>query len=116
MSRNAVRDVYVAIADPTRREIIDLLSTGTAAANELAAAFPHLSRPAVSRHLRVLRECGVVENAREGRTSVYRLDSRPLEGIRDGWLSEFSAHATSSLRRLRRIAESDSGRVPDSNS
>ena len=65
-----------ALADPIRREVVDLLAGGELAAGELADRFP-VSRPAISRHLRVLREAGLVQVRTEGRHRFYTLDPRP---------------------------------------
>ena len=101
------RDTYTAIADPTRREILDLLrDRGVLSAGELAANFPSQSRPGISRHLRVLRECGVVKAHREGKSQNYVLIPKPLAALRDGWLASFSKMQSKSLRSLRRRVES----------
>ncbi len=101
-----IRDAYVAIADPTRRQILDLLhESETLAAGEIAAHFPALSRPAISRHLRVLRECGVVRSLPRGKVHHYVVDSRPLRAIRQGWLAGFGDRSTHSLAQLRKIVE-----------
>ncbi|MGI9595487.1 MAG: metalloregulator ArsR/SmtB family transcription factor [Acidimicrobiales bacterium] len=103
------RDVYTAIADPTRREILDLLrTTGNLPAGKIAAHFPQVSRPAVSRHLRVLRECAVVSVEQTGKQHHYSLDRRPLAELRRGWLAGFSERSNTSLRALRKGAESQS--------
>jgi len=100
------RDAYSAIADPTRREILGLLRDhGVLSAGEIAASFSSVSRPGVSRHLRVLRECGVVRSSRRGKTLNYTLDAKPLEAIRDGWLAGFGRMQTASLRALRERIE-----------
>jgi DNA-binding transcriptional ArsR family regulator len=70
-------DVFAAVSDPARREILSALARGDLSAGEVAALFP-ISRPAVSRHLRVLREAGLVRNELVGRCRVYRLD---LDGL-----------------------------------
>ena len=75
-----------ALADPIRRDLVDLLAGGELAAGELAARFP-VSRPAVSRHLRVLREAGLVRVRTEGRRRLYALDPRPLAEL-DDWLEQ----------------------------
>jgi DNA-binding transcriptional ArsR family regulator len=80
-------DVAAAIADPIRREILTLLRDGELAAGEIAACFD-VSRPAVSRHLRVLRACGLVVEEARGRRRVYRLDVAPLAEL-DAWLEPF---------------------------
>ena len=76
-----------ALADPTRREIVALLARGELPAGELARRFP-VSRPAVSRHLRVLREAGLVATRVEGRRHLYSLDPRPLQRL-DAWLEPY---------------------------
>ena len=105
-------DVAAAIADPIRREILTLLRGGDLAAGEIAACFD-VSRPAVSRHLRVLRECGLVVEEARGRRRVYRLDLAPLlpletwlAALRDRWAAPLDALATEvyRTRRERRAA------------
>jgi DNA-binding transcriptional ArsR family regulator len=102
----SARDAYVAIADPTRREILGLLrDRGTLMAGEIAARFPAASRPGISRHLRVLRECGVVHCEREGKAQLYVLEPRPLAELRDRWLASFGPMQSASLSALRRRVE-----------
>ncbi|MPZ99273.1 MAG: ArsR family transcriptional regulator [Dehalococcoidia bacterium] len=87
--------------------MLDLLrEREVAAAGEIAAHFRRVSRPAISRHLRVLRECGVVTTHRRGKTQNYALNPEPLLEVREGWLRTFAKMHTDSLSRLRRIAES----------
>ena len=76
-----------AIADPVRREILTLLRDGPLPAGAIASRFA-ISRPAVSRHLRVLRESGLVVDRPRGRERVYRLDVGPLAEL-DAWLAQF---------------------------
>jgi DNA-binding transcriptional ArsR family regulator len=80
-------DTLAALADPTRRRLVDLLARGEVAAGELADRFP-VSRPAISRHLRVLREAGLVATRTEGRRRLYALDPRPLRQL-DDWLEPY---------------------------
>jgi DNA-binding transcriptional ArsR family regulator len=80
-------EALAALADPTRREIVALLAGGEVAAGELAAHFP-VSRPAVSRHLRVLREAGLVRVRADGQRRLYHLDPRPLADL-DAWLAPY---------------------------
>jgi DNA-binding transcriptional ArsR family regulator len=102
----SARDAYTAIADPTRREILTLLrDRGTLMAGEIASRFASASRPGISRHLRVLKECGVVKVSREGKARIYTLDVRPLDRIREGWLASFTKMQVDSLVALRRRAE-----------
>jgi DNA-binding transcriptional ArsR family regulator len=76
-----------ALADPTRRELVALLARGELAAGELADRFP-VSRPAISRHLRVLREAGLVRARVEGKRRLYALDPAPLREL-DAWLEPY---------------------------
>ena len=76
-----------ALSDPTRRRILELLVDGDVPAGGLADEFP-VSRPAVSRHLRVLREAGLVQVRVDGRRRVYALDPGPLEEL-DAWLEPY---------------------------
>jgi len=100
------RDVFTAIADPTRRALLEtLLERGSLNAGELADSVPTVSRPGVSRHLRILRECGVVSITREGRMQRYALETEPIRKARDGWMAQFAKRQTESLARLRRRVE-----------
>jgi len=80
-------DVVAALADPTRRRILELLVDGDVPAGELAGRFP-VSRPAVSRHLRVLREAGLVEVRVDRQRRVYSLNPQPLAEL-DAWLAPY---------------------------
>ncbi len=80
-------EALAALADPTRREIVALLARGERAAGDVADGFP-VSRPAISRHLRVLREAGLVRARTEGKRRLYALDPRPLREI-DEWLEPY---------------------------
>ena len=79
--------VFSALADPVRREIVELLAAGEMGAGDIAARFP-MSRPAVSRHLRVLREAGLVADEVRAQRRVYRLERAPL-ALLDAWLDRF---------------------------
>lgn len=79
--------VYYAIADPTRRAILDALREGRSSAGDLARRFP-ISRPAVSRHVRVLRDAGLVRQSRERQTLLYSLNPAPLAAV-DRWLNDY---------------------------
>lgn len=76
-----------ALADPVRRAIVERLADGEVGAGEIAADFP-VSRPAISRHLRVLREAGLVTSRVAGQHRIYALDRRPLAEL-DAWLERF---------------------------
>jgi DNA-binding transcriptional ArsR family regulator len=99
----ASKDVFRAIADPTRRAILDRLRAGPANAGALAADF-HQSRPAISKHVRVLREARLVVEARVGRERVYTVDSVPLQSVA-GWLEGYRAFWQGSLAGLKRHLE-----------
>ena len=80
-------EVAAALADPVRRRLLELLREGERPAGELAAAFT-VSQPAVSRHLRVLREAGLVTSRPHGRQRLYALDARPMAEL-DAWLAPY---------------------------
>ena len=99
---------YDAIADPTRRSVLRLLAERELTAGELAAAFT-ISRPAVSRHLRVLREAGLVRSRPRAQQRVYSLDPRPLEDV-DTWLASIRAFWEPRLDALERHLDERSPR------
>jgi DNA-binding transcriptional ArsR family regulator len=104
MSRIQARtDAFRAIADPTRRAILDRLRAGPANAGTLAADFQS-SRPAVSRHLRVLREARLVVDTRIGRERVYAVNPVPLQSVA-GWLEGYRSFWQASLTKLKRNLE-----------
>lgn len=99
------RSPFHAIADPTRRQILDLLrEQGPLRAGDLAAHFPRISRPGVSKHLRVLRSARLLEQERRGRELWYRLDPAPLSRI-ENWVSKYEGFWQDRLRQLKRVAE-----------
>jgi DNA-binding transcriptional ArsR family regulator len=77
-------DVYEALADPTRREIVAMLSAGERSAGDLAARF-EMAGPSVSRHLKVLRESGLIAYRQQATSRVYRLEPERLEEVRQ-WM------------------------------
>jgi DNA-binding transcriptional ArsR family regulator len=99
-------EVYKAVADKTRRQILDLLRTGGAQrAGDIATHFPEISRPAVSKHLRVLREVNLVLEQEKGRELWYRLNPTPLQEVND-WLSSYQTLWNDRLQDLKQIIES----------
>ena len=99
-------DAFSAVADPTRRSILDLLrERPTLTAGEIAAQFPRISRPAVSKHLRVLRRAHLVHARDRGRQRHYSLDARPLGDMYRRWLLSFAPMWEESLTRLKRQIE-----------
>jgi DNA-binding transcriptional ArsR family regulator len=99
----AASDVFRAIADPTRRAILDRLRAGPAPVNDLAAAFEQ-SRPAISKHLRVLREARLVSEQRSGRERVYSLQPAPLQTV-VGWVEGYRSFWQHNLTELKRYLE-----------
>jgi DNA-binding transcriptional ArsR family regulator len=95
--------LLLVLADPTRREILTLLSEHERAAGDLVAAFS-LSQPAISRHLRVLREAGLVRVRDEGRQRIYQLDAAPLAEL-DAWLMRYRHFWSARLDVLERRIE-----------
>ncbi len=113
-----------AIADPVRREILELLHARAESAGEIARRFT-ISRPAVSRHLRVLREAGLVRDELVGRQRVYRIDPAPLGEIarwieqfeppepdRERWERRFDALETEVARTRRQRERQPAERLP----
>ncbi|HEX3791847.1 MAG TPA: metalloregulator ArsR/SmtB family transcription factor [Pseudonocardiaceae bacterium] len=91
-------DAFNAVAEPRRRQILDLLAGGERPVNDLVALLD-LAQPLVSKHLRVLREVGLVEVREEGRQRLYRLNGRPLKSIHD-WVKTFERSWTERFNRL----------------
>ena len=98
-------DIFQAIADPTRRAILDRLQAGPAPVNSLADGFVQ-SRPAISKHLRILKDSGLVSEQRQGRERVYRLHPDRLAEIAD-WLLKYRDFWQTSLNRLKQKLESE---------
>lgn len=86
-----VAETFGALADPTRRAVFERVATGPASVGEIAAGLP-VSRPAVSQHLRTLREAGLVTETAAGTRRIYRLDPRGIARMRD-WLDQHWASA-----------------------
>ena len=80
-------DAFNAVAEPRRREILDLLADGERPVNDLVALLG-LGQPQVSKHLRVLREVGLVDVRDQGRQRMYRLNGEPLKPIHD-WVKNY---------------------------
>jgi DNA-binding transcriptional ArsR family regulator len=97
--------VFRAIADPTRREILGLLRSGRYTVGEIAGNF-RMSRPAISKHLRVLRAVGLVVTKHDGTARICQLNSEPLRAV-NNWLVDYEALWDESLRRLKRCVEED---------
>lgn len=94
---------FSALADPTRRAVLDLLRQGPLPAGRIAQAFP-VSRPAVSKHLRMLRRARLVQERREGRHRFYELNPGPLRAV-DDWLSHYRGFWQGTLANLKQFVE-----------
>ena len=95
-------DVIAALADPTRREVFERLRGGPLAVGEIAAALP-VSRPAVSQHLRVLKEAGLVTERKDGTRRLYRVDPTGVASLRD----YFDGFWTDALAAFKAAAEAE---------
>ena len=96
---------FQALADPTRRAVLDLLRRGSQPAGEIAGAFP-ISRPAISKHLRLLRRAHLVREHREGRHRVYQLNPEPLRAV-DSWLDQYRNFWKMNLANLKTFVEAE---------
>jgi DNA-binding transcriptional ArsR family regulator len=95
--------LFRALADPTRCAILELLRERERPVGEIAARF-RVSRPAISRHLRVLRRAALVRERRDGRQRLLTLDADPLRHV-DAWLDTYRSEWRGRLARLRRHVE-----------
>lgn len=98
-----MQDVLQALHEPRRRDILHLVARGERAAGEIAGAFDDVTFGAISQHLRVLADAGLVEVRRDGRRRLYRARLEPLAPLR-AWLESMWAR---SLDELARLAEAD---------
>jgi len=88
---------FGALADPTRRRVMESLRSGPRAVGDIASGMP-VSRPAVSQHLKVLKEAGLVTDRAEGTRRVYYLDPKGLAALR-AWLDQFWDRALADFQR-----------------
>ncbi len=95
--------VFRAIADPTRRNILRVLRGGERSVGEIAANFEQ-SRPAISKHLRVLRSAGLILTHERGTARICELNAKPLRTV-DTWLRDYKAFWSESMRNLKRYVE-----------
>jgi DNA-binding transcriptional ArsR family regulator len=93
-------DVFHAISDPTRRALLDLIAQGSQPVKELAHEFA-MTRPAISQHLRVLAEAGLVVEQKVGREHHYQLRAEPLSKVSD-WLQQYERFWSEHLESLGR--------------
>lgn len=103
---NKLRDVFDAIADPTRRRLIRLLSEAEELPlHELTAQFP-MGRTAVSKHLTILKEAGLVTDRKVGRETRFRLNAAPLREIHD-WVAFYTKYWNANMMRLSQLLEEE---------
>jgi DNA-binding transcriptional ArsR family regulator len=99
---------FQALSDPTRRAVLDLLRRGSQPAGQIAGAFP-VSRPAISKHLRLLRRAHLVREHREGRNRMYELNPEPLRAV-DSWIEQYRIFWAASLNNLKAFVEAEHAR------
>jgi len=102
---------FHALADPTRRAVLDLLRAGAQPAGQIAESFP-VSRPAISKHLRQLRKARLVVEHRRGRHRFYQLNPEPLKAV-DTWLDHYRRFWQINLANLKSFVESEYVRETD---
>lgn len=96
---------FGAIADPTRRAILDLVRSREMSAGDIARRFP-VSRPAIAKHVRVLRQAGLLRERREATQRFYRLDPAALQDV-DRWLAPYRLFWAARLVDLKRVVEAE---------
>src|SRR5215510_15965957 len=101
--------VWKALADPTRRAILDLLRQGPCTTTEIVDAFPHLSRFGVMKHIDVLREAGLINTREEGRQRLNSLNAVPIRRIYERWVSRYEEFWADQLLRLKEDFQPGSG-------
>jgi DNA-binding transcriptional ArsR family regulator len=99
---------FRALADPTRRAVLDLLRQGSRPAGQIARAFP-VTRAAISKHLRLLRRARLVQERQEGRQRFYRLHAAPLKAV-DSWIEQYRGFWEGSLNSLKAFVEGEYSR------
>ncbi|MEW4264551.1 metalloregulator ArsR/SmtB family transcription factor [Priestia megaterium] len=102
-SSAAKHDIFQAIADPTRRKVLELLSEKELPISEITSHFS-ISRTAIVKHLHILSEADLVHGQKKGREKVYYLQSEPLKEVKD-WLSYYEQFWTNKLSILKHIVE-----------
>jgi len=103
MSTAAEYDVFQAIADPTRREVLNQLARSELYIGQITTRFP-ISRPAVAKHLKILLQANLVEFRTEGRKKYYSLNPEPLQRVKS-WISYFESFWIDNLQNLKKLAE-----------
>ena len=108
MRRDGADTLFRVLADPTRRQILDLLAEqGPLNVSDLAAEFPGLVASGISKHLMGLRAQGLVKAERDGRQQIYRLNAKAVTRTLSPWLTKYERYAEAALERLREAAEGE---------
>jgi DNA-binding transcriptional ArsR family regulator len=102
-------DIFTAIAHPLRRSLLDDLSRGAQPVNQLAQHYD-VSRPAISQHLRILLDAGLVEGVREGRTNTYQLQADGLTQVYE-WLRKYERFWSNRMADLGKILDREAART-----
>ena len=97
---NDLDDVWKALADPTRRAILDLLRKGPKTTTAIVEAFPHLTRFGVMKHMDVLREAHLINTREEGRQRINSLNAVPIRRIYERWVSRYQDIWADSFLRI----------------
>jgi len=98
-------DVFQAIADPTRRKVLHLLSNKNQSIAEIASQFD-ISRTAIVKHLNILAEAGLVEGEKQGKEKIFHLRTEPLKDLKD-WLAYFEQFWHNKLTKFKYVVEND---------
>jgi DNA-binding transcriptional ArsR family regulator len=113
---NELDPVWKALADPTRRAILDLLRDRPYTTTEIVEAFPRLSRFGVMKHIDVLRDAGLIQTRELGRQRMNSLNPVPIRRIYERWVSRFHELWSSELLRIKELAEHDEPAKPKTKS
>lgn len=105
MKNHVQNDVFFAIADPTRRSILDMLTSGNLALKDISSNFP-ITRTAVSKHLRILEEAELIGSKKYGRETIYQISPKPLIGVEE-WLKTYSEFWDKKLNDLKSFVENN---------
>ena len=105
------RDVFQAIADPTRRQILELLSRRTLTLNGVSEQF-NVSRPAISKHMKILAECGLVKMRQEGRERYCEVQLQKLQEVAQ-WAAQYQQFWTHKLNALEDFLDREAGQNTD---
>jgi DNA-binding transcriptional ArsR family regulator len=101
-------DTFSVVADPTRRAMLDLLVKHERSAGELVSAFPDISQPAVSKHLRILKDSGLVDMRVQAQQRIYTLQPKGLAEL-DAWIAKYKVFWPDRLDALERHLDKNKG-------